>query len=80
MFPHLLPATHVYRDIGVFIDTAQSIMLVAFGYLLWRIARVTHQLQAVSRFWLERWNGTPKLGGLRAVEPHEVLKEAAGDC
>jgi len=58
MLPHL-PGDHVYRDIGVFLDVTQIILLVVVAYLLWWLVRMVRQLQSIARFWLDRWNTTP---------------------
>jgi hypothetical protein len=78
MFPHL-PGDHVYRDIGLFVDVFQLILMAAVTYLLWWLVRRVHQLHSIGRFWLDRWNDTPGIAGLRAIDTQEVIEEAVGD-
>jgi hypothetical protein len=68
MIPDLLPAVHAYREVGVYIDAANVILLVAVAYLLYRLLWGVHQLQSVARFWMDNWNGTPGIGGLSAID------------
>jgi hypothetical protein len=65
--PHL-PLDHVYREVGVYVDLATVILLMAVAYLLYGLLRRVGQLQAVARFWMDSWNGTPGIGGLHAVD------------
>jgi hypothetical protein len=37
------------------------------------------QLHAIGQFWLDRWNATSGIGGLRAIDTQELIAEAAGD-
>jgi hypothetical protein len=67
MLPHL-PVDHVYREVGVYLDAAQVILLAASAFLLWWLMRVVRQLQSVARFWMDSWNGTPGIGGLHAID------------
>jgi hypothetical protein len=71
----LLPVVHAYREVGVYLDGAQVILLTAVTFLLWWLMRVVRQLQAVARFWLDNWNGTPGIGGLHAVDHAAIVRQ-----
>ena len=40
---------------------------------------MVRQLPSIARFWLTRWNATPGISGLRAIDTQKVIAEAAGD-
>jgi|HubBroStandDraft_6_1064221.scaffolds.fasta_scaffold1483340_1 hypothetical protein len=40
---------HLYRDVGIFIDTGLLILLVAIAYLLWRYVQAVRQVHAIGR-------------------------------
>jgi hypothetical protein len=33
------------------------------------------RLQAVARFWMDSWNGTPGIGGLHAVDHAAIARQ-----
>jgi hypothetical protein len=76
-----MPA-HSYRDLGIFVDIAQLILMVAVTYVLWCLVRMMRHVQSVASFWVQRWNELPPLGalgGLTAIDTRKVIEEAAGD-
>jgi hypothetical protein len=44
-------------EIGALVDVAQLILLLAVAYILFCIVRMLRQVQAIGRFWLQRWWG-----------------------
>jgi hypothetical protein len=81
---HVLPhmPAHSYRDLGIFVDIAQLILMVAVTYVLSCLVRMMRQVQAVASFWVKRWNELPPLGalgGLTAIDTRKVIEEAARD-
>jgi hypothetical protein len=73
---HDLPA-YTLREIGVVLDAAQLILLVAVAYLLRRYVQAVRQVHAIGRFWLEHWNGPHGIVG--GSDVREVVKEEAED-
>jgi hypothetical protein len=54
---------HLYRDVGVFIDAGQLILLVVIAVFMWKYVQVVRQVQAIGRYWidnLERQQGTAR--------------------
>ena len=71
MLPHLIPhiaSHHAYRDIGLFVDVAQVLLMLAVTYILWCLVRMLREVQSVSRFYVRNWWST-----------YEMREEAAGD-
>jgi hypothetical protein len=64
--PHI--PLHDLSDIAVLLDAAQILLLLAVTYILWGLARMLRQVQAVSRFYVRNWWST-----------YEMRDEAAGD-
>jgi hypothetical protein len=69
---------HLYRDVGIFIDTGLLILLVAIAYLLWRYVQAVRQVHAIGRFWLEHWND-PRGNEARASQKSTVVAYDAVD-
>ena len=78
MIPHLILVVHAYREVGVYLDAANVILLVTVAYLLFRLVWGVRQLQSVARFWMDNWNGTPGIGGLSAIDTRELIGRQQG--
>jgi hypothetical protein len=64
--PHL--PVHDVRHIGLLLDAAQMILMLAVTYILWCLVRMLREVQSVSRFYVRNWWST-----------YEMREEAAGD-
>jgi hypothetical protein len=55
-------------------NTCRKFLHLPITYILWCLVRMMRKLQGVARFWMENWNGTHGIDGLRAIDGGEVLE------
>jgi hypothetical protein len=49
----MLLQDHVYRDFGIFLDTAQLLLLMVLAVVLWKYVQAVRQVKAIGWYWIE---------------------------